>query len=165
MMCVLAVTALGLCPLEVQSCPQPLPLPVDPKVITRLTGWIEANTVYDPAALGPPTIFACRTGEVIKYEGQDILVDHDLRAAYDRVNDRIFLVNPWSAQDPRNLSSLLHELIHRSQLHAREWPCAQASEIEAYYLQHLWLAEQGIVSGFNWFKIEMRARCPAQHHP
>lgn len=160
-----ASLCLAIAPNLAPGCPAPLPLEVAPEQIAELTRWIERHSDYAASALGPPSIFLCQTGEVIAYEGHDVVVDSELRAAYDLRNDRIFLVLPWSASDPRNLSSLLHELIHRAQFAARDWPCAAATEPEAYRLQEQWLAERGIEAGFNWFRIEIEARCLSDHHP
>jgi hypothetical protein len=136
-------------------------------LVRRLLGWLAAHSDYDTgrAAADPPEIRFCRSGEVIRYEGHDILVEPDLRAAFDLRARRIYLVLPWRADDPRNVSALLHELIHDVQFAARDWPCPQATEWEAYRLQAAWLEEQGIDPGFDWFGIHMRARCPGDVHP
>ena len=153
-----------LCPAAGGACPAPLPMSVPDAVTEALAEWIEAHSDYT-LPQGAPAIFMCQSGEVITYEGHDLLVDSDLRAAYDLVEDRIFLVAPWSEDDPMQLSSLLHELIHRAQFHARDWPCPAAAEPEAYRLQEAWLAERGVDPGFEWVEIYLHARCPSDRHP
>lgn len=160
----LAIAFAVLAPGAAGACPIPMPLPVPQEVTAPLAEWIAAHSAYPPPE-GAPVILLCRIGETITYEGHPMLVDPDLRAAYDLVNDRIFLVAPWSPDDPMALSTLLHEMVHRAQFAARDWPCPQAAEPEAYRLQEAWLAEQGIDAGFDWFGIYMRARCPPDHHP
>ncbi|AQS48943.1 hypothetical protein BMG03_14960 [Thioclava nitratireducens] len=150
------------CPAAVGACPAPLPIAVPKAVMAPLTAWIAEHSDY-AAPEGAPAIFLCQSGEVITYEGRDLLVDADLRAAYDFVEDRIFLVAPWSEDDPMLLSSLLHELIHRAQFRAKDWPCPAAAEPEAYRLQEAWLAERGIDPGFAWAEIYLRARCSSDH--
>ncbi|WP_317624141.1 DUF6647 family protein [Rhodalgimonas zhirmunskyi] len=128
--------------------------------------FLEHETDYDIAPLRatPPDIAFCAQGEKIFYEGRDMIVDTDLRAAYDSRARRIFLVLPWTAKNGRALSTLLHELVHDAQMQA-EWPCPQAMEWEAYQLQARWLESQGIAHGFDWFAIWRLSRCPSTVHP
>ena len=143
------------------------PIQPAPALMHQLIGWIGQHTDYDVAAAQSdlPAVTFCKTGEVIDYEGRQMIVDRSLNAAYDEIDRRIWLVLPWSPDNARDVSVLLHELVHDVQFRARSWPCPQASEQEAYRLQHDWLAEQGVASGFNWFAIHMRARCPSDVHP
>ncbi|KEO51212.1 DUF6647 family protein [Thioclava pacifica] len=152
-------------PVATWACPNPLPITVPESVTAPLVEWIAEHSPYPADHANPPAIFLCRTGEVISYEGEEIIVDAELRAAYDFLNDRIFLVSPWSHQDPRHLSSLLHELVHRAQFNARDWPCVGAAEPEAYRLQEKWLAERGVDAQFDWFEIYLNSRCPMDVHP
>ncbi|WP_137700156.1 DUF6647 family protein [Marimonas lutisalis] len=141
--------------------------PPSDTVIDTLIHWIGANSPYDVRALhaAPPSVSFCRTGQEITYEGQDLIVDELLRAAYDARANRIYLVLPWHEDDPRDRSALLHELVHAAQMGAADWPCVQAMEWDAYQLQAEWLRQQGIDPGFNWFDIYMRAQCPKDIHP
>lgn len=152
-------------PVGAQACPSAVPLALPADTTAKLVRWIEAHSSYSADDLGPPKILICHTGEVIAYEGRNVIVSRKLRAAYDIANDRIFLVAPWSVDDPRNVSALLHELVHRLQFHARKWPCPQATEPEAYRLQKLWLTTHGVDAKFNWIKIYVNARCPNGGHP
>lgn len=143
-------------------------LPEPPAALTRdLLGWLAMHSVYDTtqAAADPPGISFCRSGDIIRYEGHDLLADDSLRAAYDQKARRIYLVLPWRADDPRNAATLLHELVHDLQFVARRWPCANATEWEAYRLQASWLEQQGIEPGFDWFAIRLMSRCPYDVHP
>lgn len=163
-----AATALTLAlvpPAFARACPKAQPLAVPAETTHALENWIETHSEYSPGTLGAPKVFLCRTGEVISYEGHDMIVDPSLRAAYDLVNDRIFLVAPWSATNLRQVSSLLHELVHRAQFRTRRWTCPNAAEPEAYRLQQEWLAEHGVEARFNWFAIRLRARCFTGRHP
>ena len=139
----------------------------DADLMRRLLGWIGQATDYDITGLlsDLPDIKFCKTGQVIRYEGSEMIVDRSLNAAYDAMTQQIWLVEPWTADDLRQRSVLLHELVHHVQFQSRDWPCPQASEEEAYRLQHSWLAEHGVASGFNWFVIRMRSRCPREVHP
>lgn len=99
------------------------------------------------------------------YEGAQVLVDQELRAAYDLPGNRVFLAQPWDAAAAPDQSVLMHELIHALQLHNRDWECLQAPEWEAYELQDAWLAAQGVPSGFDWLHVYFLSRCPRDHHP
>ena len=147
------------------ACSRALATTVPAATTAALVRWIEAHSPYSADGLGPPHIVLCHVGQMIDYEGHDVTVKRKFRAAYDPINDRIFLVTPWSTAKPRNLSYLLHELVHRLQFHARKWRCLRAAEPEAYHLQQRWLAEHGIKAHFNWLRIYLRARCPSDSHP
>ena len=132
--------------------------------LDRLIGWIALRTDYDLRAVfrDPPEIVFCQVGEFVDYEVDEILVDEILAAAYDLSRRRIYLVQPWSANDPFDLSVLLHELIHVVQLDNRDWPCPGAPEWEAYTLQSLWLMDQGLIPNFDWNTIRQLSECPSE---
>ena len=136
-------------------------------LISPLLDWIADNTDYDVAETraSPPRISFCSPGDTLSYEGATVLVDPDLRAAYDARARQIHLVRPWDPTDPFAQSVLLHELIHDVQLLNRTWPCLQAPEWQAYKLQDSWLRARGIEHGFDWFAIFVLARCPRDPHP
>mgnify|MGYP001817966097 CR=1 FL=1 len=130
--------------------------------LDKLIGWIALKTDYDLSSVyrDPPEIVFCQVGEVVDYETEGLLVDEILAAAYDFSRRRIYLVRPWTAVEPFDLSVLLHELIHAAQLDNRNWPCPGAPELEAYTLQSIWLQEQGIIRGFDWSTIHKLSQCP-----
>lgn len=136
-------------------------------VVVELLTWIGAHTDYDVSATlaEPPSIGFCRHGEVIDYEGESLIVDPDLGAAYDKERRHIYLARPWDAAKVKDLGTLLHELIHDVQYRNRDWPCWQKTEWEAYKLQESWLAERGESAEFNWALILMLSRCSQNHHP
>ena len=140
-------------------------LPAD--LVPGLLHWIARATDYEitNSLANPPSIAFCAKGDVILYESGLITVPHDLRAAYDLVEERILLVRPWDPDNPRDRSALLHELIHHVQLKNRIWECPQAPEWQAYKLQEAWLAEQGIEAEFDWLAIYIRSKCPRDIHP
>lgn len=129
--------------------------------LDRVIGWIALRTDYDLSLVyrDPPEIVFCQVGEMVDYEADGLLVDELLAAAYDHSRRRIYLVQPWTAEDPFDLSVLLHEFIHATQLDNRDWPCPGAPEWEAYTLQALWLREQGIIPNFDWATIYRLSQC------
>ena len=102
----------------------------------------------------------CAVGDRVAYEDGDLIVDAVLHAVYDLKDRRILLVQPWSAENPYDVSVLLHELIHDVQLSNPEWDCIGAPEFEAYWLQDKWLAQHGVRPGFNWPEIRKLSLCP-----
>ncbi|MDX1605644.1 MAG: DUF6647 family protein [Candidatus Competibacterales bacterium] len=150
---------------QVEACPDET---VEPALVTRLLQWIGVNSDYDtaPYVTDPPTVLFCSHGESIDYEGQAVTVQRHMKGLYDKDNNTIFLVRPWSGDDPYNRSTLLHELIHLVQYNSRDWPCWHKTEWEAYKLQEAWLNERGLESGFNWMDILILSRCSARDvHP
>ena len=140
---------------------------VSNNLVLELLDWIEANSIYDVSAIrrNPPKISFCRGQEMIRYEGKEILVDDILMAAFDKSARVIFLVEPWSADNPFNVATLLHELIHAVQLRESNWLCDQQTEWQAYKLQEAWLQDRDLDPEFNWAQIFLLSRCPRDVHP
>jgi hypothetical protein len=148
---------------EDDLCPSDAPTPEVPAaLLTELTGWIALHTMYDVRQLAadPPEIRFCAVGAMIDYEGADLRVEPELRAAYDLPNRVVHLVLPWSAENPIHRSVLLHELVHDVQLSNRDWDCVGEPEWEAYTLQALYLEALGIHPRFDWAAIRRLSTCP-----
>lgn len=87
------------------------------------------------------------------------------RGFYDPDNRTIWLVRPWSRGNPRDVSVLLHELMHHRQ-HGAHWYCPGAQEHSAYRLQEAWLAERGLKLRVNWIAVVLESGCAARDiHP
>jgi hypothetical protein len=142
--------------------PDAVPPDVPASLMTELIGWIALHTMYDVRGLAndPPEIRFCAVGSLIDYEGTDLRVEPELRAAYDLPDRVVHLVLPWSATDPVHRSILLHELVHDVQLSNRDWDCVGQPEWEAYTLQALYLEAQGIIADFDWPAIRRLSTCP-----
>lgn len=138
-----------------------------PELVAELVDWIARHTPYDVAMTRehPPTINLCESGSVIAYEGEDVVIEESLRAAYDLRSRTVHLILPWDPSDEFDRSVLLHELVHDVQYANRHWYCRQEPEWEAYELQERWLAERGIESGFDWLHVYFLSKCPRDIHP
>ena len=89
-----------------------------------------------------------------------------VRGLYDAEGATIWLVRPWSARDPRDVSVLLHELVHHRQAASGHWYCPGAQELPAYRLQQAWLGELGLPLEVNWVAIVLESGCTARDfHP
>ena len=144
--------------------PRADPGKVQPDLVIDLLGWIAASTNYDTIS-EPPEITFSQIGDTIPYESGTAVISDTLHGAYDWLNRRIILVQPWDPADTRDLSDLLHELAHHVQLTNRSYECLQAPEWEAYKLQEAYLTENGIASGFDWLQIYFMSKCPRDIHP
>lgn len=136
-------------------------------MVEELADWISGHSELQTSrllAVTPEVIF-CAPHEHVAYGGGELIVEEDTLAAYDLAARRIYLVEPWSLEDPRDVSVLLHELVHAAQFDSRAWDCPQQTEWQAYRLQAEWLAGRGIEAGFNWTAIALQSLCPPDAHP
>jgi len=63
-----------------------------------------------------------------------------IEAAYDAVTKTILLPAIWAAKTPKDLSLVVHEMVHHLQNQAgMKFECAQAGEKQAYAAQDAWL--------------------------
>ncbi|MGC9368265.1 MAG: DUF6647 family protein [Paracoccaceae bacterium] len=155
------------CPRPEHAEPLAPPEAPAPELVEELIRWIGAETDYDIAGAlaDPPAVLFCLTGEAIDVDREHMLVEENMLGAYDLAQSRVFLVRPWSTDDTRQVSVLLHELVHHVQFRNRDFECKQAAEWEAYQLQAKWLAERRVEPGFDWLHIYFMSRCPRDIHP
>lgn len=131
--------------------------PIDPILVKELLAWVSVQSGYQPPA--PPVVIASREKfvQLMRKTGARL---SNARAMY--IPGMVVLDNnSWDAQDPMQLSLLVHDLVHHAQLFSgKTYPCRAAKESEAYTLQNKWLAERG--AGFfasdAW--IERMSQCP-----
>jgi len=108
-------------------------------LIVSLTVWIARTTDRPPCA--PPGVVT-RTATV--RPSLSPLAPH-LLAFYEEATRTIHLARDWDATDPIDQSVMLHALLHHAE--AQAGPSGRhhhAREADAYRLQALWLAQQGI---------------------
>ena len=114
------------------------PTLIDELVLSLLT-WI-ARTTEQP--IPAPPFVVTRAAPV--RPSLSPLAPHRL-AFYEAETGTVHLALDWDAVDPIDQSVLLHALLHHAQAaSAQTYRCQHARESEAYRLQALWLAQQGI---------------------
>jgi len=87
------------------------------------------------------------------------------RGLYDEEARTIFLVRPWDATLAKDVSVLLHELVHVRQT-GHHFYCPGAQEEAAYRLQEQWLQERGLHANVNWIAVVLESGCtPNDIHP
>lgn len=113
---------------------------VDAALVGSLLGWIEKQTGY--RAPNQPSVVASQEKfqMVMNMNGVHYA---DARAMY--IPGMVILDNEaWEADDPVQLSLLVHELVHHAQLFSkRKYACSDAKEYEAYIIQNQWLEAHG----------------------
>ena len=155
-------------PLQAASQGKPVNNHVDEALVKELLVWIKKNSSYEaiPVTWILPQITFCECGDIIEYEGHSITIDESIKGLIDMQEYKIILVSPWNSANLRNVSTLLHELIHFVQYRSKTWNCPREPEWEAYQLQAKWLKEQGIDNNFNWAQILIDSSCTVRDvHP
>lgn len=143
---------------------EPSSIPLN--IVTRFITWITARTGW--LEKHPPTIQLVPPGQLNKmYFGKGSgSRSVTIRALYDKKADTIYLPSTWSADNLRDRSYLLHELVHHLQnLNKVEAACYNAYNIKAYQLQFEWLREHGIQNPRSFLNIGpivlfMSGQCP-----
>lgn len=126
-------------------------------LVSELNAWLDAETEYRDRARRARIKF---TGDkqAEQLHGVTDRSGGKIRGLYDAEEQTIYLTQPWSASNPRDVSVLLHELVHHRQA-GQHWYCAQAQEWRAYQIQAQWLAEHRIKDGFFWPAILLLSSC------
>ncbi|MDU8913640.1 DUF6647 family protein [Aestuariicoccus sp. MJ-SS9] len=137
-----------------------------PALVAHLEDWLDANTdlprrdsAPDIALIGAARAASMHTSRHASQEGH-------ARGLYDEEAGAIYLVRPWDARNPYDVSVLLHELAHHRQAEAGHWYCPGAQELPAYRLQDEWLGALGLAADVNWVAVVLEAGCtPRDIHP
>ena len=99
---------------------------VPSELISELNAWLDNETEYQDRGRQPQIK---RIG-IKQAEALHGVADRSggrIRGLYDADTMTIYLTEPWSADNPRDISVLLHELVHHRQS-GRHWYCEQAQE-------------------------------------
>lgn len=136
-------------------------------LVKRLDDWLDGASAYPARRPAPEITFVSpQDAELLRGQATARHLDGRLRGLYDPETTTIFLVAPWSLDNPRDLGTLLHELVHHRQETARHWYCDAAQEEDAYRLQERWLKTRGVDPDFYWPAIILSSSCtPRDIHP
>lgn len=141
------------------------PPAVPASLFVELEAWLDANSEYQRRA-SPPKIVFIAESTVATLRGTTGTAGGRIRGLYDDTVATIYLAEPWSPEDPLDVSTLLHELVHHRQVTAQHWYCSQEQEWRAYQLQEAWLSGRGIEADFYWPAIALSSSCtPRDIHP
>jgi len=136
---------------------------VAPKIVAGLIAWIIGKAEW-AVCEAPPIRFIPYAELVKKFTGGKP-TDFRVEALYSDQDHSIYLLDGWRADDLRDRSILLHELVHHLQyLNHVKATCKSEYEIQAVKLQVAWLREQGVedplnLIGINSFFILMLGQC------
>jgi hypothetical protein len=166
-----ALVALCLAPLRAQTADQItapskwLPTEDMPELVSGLENWLDTDADW-PRRDAPPRIRFVNQWQAKARQGTTSSFQRgQLRALYDPDLSEILLVLPWDPRNAKDVSVLLHELVHHRQA-PHHWYCPAAQELPAYRLQDAWLAEQGLAIEINWMAVVLDAGCsPRDIHP
>lgn len=145
--------------------------PPDPEVleqlVARLESWLDEDGTLPPRRPGPAIRFVSPQEADMLHGAESARYLHGpLNGLYSAETQTVYLVAPWDYGNMRDVSVLLHELIHHRQQTARHWFCEAAQEEGAYRLQEKWLGSMGIESDFYWPAIILMSSCtPRDIHP
>ncbi len=122
-------------------------------LIAALTAWIAVQTGL--VAVEPPHIQF--VGPVIMTEtafGPGAMPRSRLRGLYRQSDSTLFLRSNWNADNLRDRSELVHELVHHFQhAHGLTYDCDAAREELAYDLQIAWLRENGVEDPYEFLEV------------
>lgn len=137
-----------------------------PELVTHLEDWLDEATDL-PRRAEAPEIRLTSTAKVARLAPMRAAAEAShTRGLYDPDAVTVWLVRPWSAKNPYDVSVLLHELVHHRQAQHGHWYCPGAQELPAYRLQQAWLGEMGLEPDVNWIAVLLEAGCtPRDIHP
>jgi hypothetical protein len=135
-------------------------------LIRNIDTWLDARSDLSANALRPLIRFTDEmTARATLGQTSHATSGGRPRGFYDEEARTIWLVRPWDHRDPRDVSVLLHELVHHRQS-GRHWTCEGAKEWPAYKLQRAWLADLGLEPNVNWIAVVLESGCTARDkHP
>jgi hypothetical protein len=108
-----------------------------------LTAWIVAQTGW-PLGTAPAIRYVARD-EMQKVFGRGATSGLNVEALHSNKEHVVYLLQTWRADNLRDRSILLHEIVHHLQyLNHMKALCPAEEERQAYDLQIKWLREQGV---------------------
>lgn len=136
------------------------------ELVSHLEDWLDMHTDLQRRETAPVIKWTIQANVASITGSKRAAYVQTVRGLYDAERATIWLVRPWSARDPHDVSVLLHELVHHRQAGDGHWYCPGAQELPAYRTQQAWLAELGLELHVNWIAIVLEAGCtPRDIHP
>jgi hypothetical protein len=124
-------------------------------LIASLITWIVAHSSLSPAP-APHIQFVAKQEMNRLYRGAGNRNFFQVEAFYLPLTATIYLPEGWRANDLRDESVLVHELVHHLQAASRiRMSCPAAFERQAYHLQTEWLSEQGIAHPYDFARLDI----------
>ena len=137
-----------------------------PTLVAHLEDWLDDNTALSRRDAAPEIRLITQAQAASMGTARHASQQGLARGIYDTETETIHLVRPWDGRDPRDVSVLLHELVHHRQADAGHWYCPGAQEEPAYRLQDAWLSRMGLKADVNWIAVVLEAGCtPRDIHP
>ena len=136
------------------------------ELVNHLEDWLDEHTDLRRREAAPVIKWTFQANVASITGSKRAAYVQTVRGLYDAERSTIWLVRPWSALDPHDVSVLLHELVHHRQAGDGHWYCPGAQELPAYRTQKAWLSELGLELDVNWIAIVLEAGCtPRDIHP
>lgn len=137
-----------------------------PELVEHMEVWLDEYTDLPRRAVAPEIRLAS-TATVARLAPMRAASESShTRGLYDPDSETIWLVRPWSAKNPYDVSVLLHELVHHRQAAHGHWYCPGAQELPAYRAQQAWLNALGLEPDVNWVAVVLEAGCTRRDiHP
>lgn len=137
---------------------------ISPALMGALNTWLDAETEFEKKG-SQPHIKLIGTELAESLHGVADYSGGRTRGLYNAETGTIYLTKPWSPGNPRDISVLLHEMVHHRQA-GQHWYCQQTQEWRAYQIQAQWLAEHQIADEFYWPAILLQSSCAKRDiHP
>lgn len=115
------------------------------ELVVVLMMWATAVAGLPPTSDLPRIAFASRATLAALHTGQATTRSLDIEGVYHTPTRTIVLAADWDADDPVDVSVLVHEIVHHLQESAGErYACPQEREARAYAVQEQWLAIFGL---------------------
>ncbi len=134
-------------------------------LVSILDDWLDAHSKWDRRTPAPRVRLVSQSEAAARRGTASHIQPGRLRGLYDGARQEILLVEPWDPGNARDVSTLLHELVHHRQA-AHDWNCPAAQERPAYRLQDAWLAERGMQADVNWLAVILDSGCTLRNvHP
>ncbi len=136
------------------------------ELVLELEAWLDRESNYPAAKAAPAAIVISAPGTLEDVDFDPLLGRRTTAGIFDPDTFTIHLQHPWSWDNDRDVSVLLHELVHHRQINARHWYCPKSMEWDAYKLQERFLAERGLESRIHWVAVVLESSCSRRdHHP